>query len=314
MPSQTRSFTASASIVTGWTDVANVYSSNDARAVAGLTTAVMAAYTAEFTIPAGATIDGIVASVEGHGNQAVGARRQLTVALTKDSGANQAGDAATVIELPQTTDSTQTRGGATDLWGATWTVSEINASGFGVRLQPSGQSNSSYERRVDHVEVTVHYTAAPAELAADPGSYAVTGSAAALEAQRELDADPGSYAVAGSPVEMATEGGSAASLWVGRKDATGGADTWGATLSSATRSAAVLVEVLAGELPGEFALDADPGSYAVSGAAAGLEAGRGLSADPGSYAVTGADAALEAGQVLDAQPGAYAVSGSRRRA
>jgi hypothetical protein len=108
---------------------------------------------------------------------------------------------------------------------------------------------------------------------------------------------------------------------VGRKDATGGADTWAVSTATATRTAAVLVEVLAGELTGEFSLNADPGAYAVTGTRGGGEAShrrRGylapsaltLDADPGAYAVTGAAAELYTPVfALRVGPGVYTLTG-----
>ena len=56
-------------------------------------------------------------------------------------------------------------------------------------------------------------------------------------------------------------------------------------------------------------LDAEPGSYAVSGLNALLVSGQTLDAEPGSYAITGNDAELLATRTLDASPGSYAVTG-----
>lgn len=58
---------------------------------------------------------------------------------------------------------------------------------------------------------------------------------------------------------------------------------------------------------GAFELNAEPGSYAVTGAAANM--GIGVIASPGSYALTGAAATLEHGYPMNAEPGSYAVTG-----
>lgn len=59
-----------------------------------------------------------------------------------------------------------------------------------------------------------------------------------------------------------------------------------------------------------YAIDAAPGSYALTGVAAGPVAGRMLNAAPGSYALTGFLAALARGYQINAQPGSYAITGS----
>jgi hypothetical protein len=125
-------------------------------------------------------------------------------------------------------------------------------------------------------------------LAADGGSYAVTGTAASLEMGREVAADAGSYAVTGQ----------AASLEHNYEiTATGGS-------YSVTGSSADVVR--------EFIVLG--GSYAITGSTAALEHGREVVAGSGSYAVTGSDATLtlaaSSTYTLAADGGAYAVTGS----
>jgi hypothetical protein len=67
------------------------------------------------------------------------------------------------------------------------------------------------------------------------------------------------------------------------------------------------VPVLAG---GNKSLDADAGSYAVTGTTASLEHGRVVGADAGSYAVTGSTASLEYDRQVEAGAGSYAVTGT----
>lgn len=59
-----------------------------------------------------------------------------------------------------------------------------------------------------------------------------------------------------------------------------------------------------------YTLTAAPGSYAQTGTAAGLYAGRTLTAAGGSYTTTGTAAALTAQRKLTATPGAYALTGT----
>jgi hypothetical protein len=56
-------------------------------------------------------------------------------------------------------------------------------------------------------------------------------------------------------------------------------------------------------------LTADPGSYAITGAATTLPVNRPLTASPGAYNLTGVDTSLPIGRVLTANPGAYIVTG-----
>lgn len=61
---------------------------------------------------------------------------------------------------------------------------------------------------------------------------------------------------------------------------------------------------------GAFTLTAEGGSYAITGMAASLEAGRLVSAESGSYAITGTAAGLSKGAILSAESGTYAISGT----
>jgi hypothetical protein len=61
-----------------------------------------------------------------------------------------------------TSDATVTYGSSTDTWGTTWTLSDVNASNFGVRLKVNNPSTSaSNTASVDYVSVTVYYAAIP---------------------------------------------------------------------------------------------------------------------------------------------------------
>jgi hypothetical protein len=67
-------------------------------------------------------------------------------------------------------DAYETYGSSSDLWGETWTDSDINDSGFGMAIAASG----TCEARIDHIEITVHYTEAPADDAVPRGPLVST--------------------------------------------------------------------------------------------------------------------------------------------
>jgi hypothetical protein len=113
-----------------------------------------------FTIPAGATINGIKVELkvarEHLGN--------LTVQLLKAGplGPTPVGNVKTFAAPTPTgnicnNSSFITQGGCTDLWGTTWTPSEINAANFGVRVN---SSTSTGARVLDAVKITICYTPA----------------------------------------------------------------------------------------------------------------------------------------------------------
>lgn len=122
-----------------------------------------------FSIPVGATIDGIVAEIEHSANSSAsgGAGNRImdqTVRLVK--GGSQAGSdyakTGTINRWPVTaSEAYATYGGATDLWGTTWTVSDINASNFGIEMTCVGNNQDGSEiGYVDHIRITIYYTVA----------------------------------------------------------------------------------------------------------------------------------------------------------
>jgi hypothetical protein len=145
-----------------WSNPTNVGASDDARATCGVAasgvsgTLTVTAF--GFAIPGGSTIDGITVAIE---------RRSTTnnviddnsIRLTKASAA--VGDnKATATKWPLNTDSTATYGGVADLWGTTWSVAEVNDSGFGVAiLADNTDAGSTRSAQVDHVTITITYTA-----------------------------------------------------------------------------------------------------------------------------------------------------------
>jgi len=111
-----------------------------------------------FNIPAGATINGIKVELK-VARQHSG---NLTVQLLKAGlqGPTPVGNAKT-FPAPTPTgnicnnSSFETQGGCEDLWGTTWTPSDINAANFGVRVD---SSTSTGARVLDAVKITICYT------------------------------------------------------------------------------------------------------------------------------------------------------------
>lgn len=144
-----------------WSNVSNALSSNDSYATATLLitdsqTEYLAFSQFGFSIPAGSTINGIQVDIEA--KQASGAEfGQIGgVAVTKDGVVSSATSFdGTVLG---TSDAYESFGGATELWGETYTVAQVNASSFGVLF--AGLNNGvAAVLSLDHVRMTVYYTA-----------------------------------------------------------------------------------------------------------------------------------------------------------
>lgn len=110
-----------------------------------------------FTVPSRATIDGITVEWEQESDTAATVS-DSEVRIVKGGAISNAQNKALPGDWP-TADAYRSYGGAADLWGETWTVSNINSSGFGAAI--SATSSALAEARIDHVRITVDYTMKP---------------------------------------------------------------------------------------------------------------------------------------------------------
>ncbi|CAI8743077.1 conserved protein of unknown function [Methylococcus capsulatus] len=105
-----------------------------------------------FSIPTGATIDGIV--VEWERKASSSTVKDKAVRIVK-GGVVGATDKSAAGDWP-TTDTFASYGSSSDLWGETWTAADINAANFGAAI--ATQSTFVRTASVDAVRITVYYT------------------------------------------------------------------------------------------------------------------------------------------------------------
>ncbi len=124
-----------------------------------------------FTIPAGSAINGIVVTKEikvddfNTNGPKVGALISWDGStFCDDQGVCQPSTPGGNLQAfsANNTDETKTWGGATNTWGHSWTVSEINATTFTVMACNTDTNNSSATRdfSLDYLTVTIHYSPA----------------------------------------------------------------------------------------------------------------------------------------------------------
>jgi len=142
-----------------WTSETNVFASDDARASdPGTTSHILRAYTFGFAIPAGATINGFLASIEGFGVEPNPERREIEVALGT-SGYTPTGSWKLDTLSFDPSEIYQDLGSSSDLWGGTWSATDVNSAEFSVLVRQAADGTIGVNR-VDHIRVTITYTPA----------------------------------------------------------------------------------------------------------------------------------------------------------
>lgn len=114
-----------------------------------------------FNVPSNATINGIVVEVKKFRYQAAPPDqtcKDYSVKMVKGgttSGTDKASASAWGTSLAYAT-----YGSSSDLWGLSWSPSDINSTGFGVSFSASipNASPSTTYAYVDHIRITVYYT------------------------------------------------------------------------------------------------------------------------------------------------------------
>jgi MSHA biogenesis protein MshQ len=154
-----------------WANPGNAVSSNNAYATSntdGSATEPLRCTNYGFSLPLNAVIAGVEVFVERRSNRTQnGGSRDDTLFLVKGGAPVGSNRATTTIYT--TSDFVEGHGGASDLWGTTWTAAEINAANFGTQfsaIKPNG-AGQQHVISVDHISVTVHYFVPVAA----PGSF-----------------------------------------------------------------------------------------------------------------------------------------------
>jgi hypothetical protein len=204
------------------------------------------------------------------------------------------GDASPFASVNGTERTDQTTGTTSTSDIAGWVNSYPTVGTSSVNVGATGSLTAT-----DTVFLAIELRAAPSAytIAADAGSYALTGTAATLKYGRLVAASAGSYALTGTAATLkygrlvAADAGSYAvtgtdaSLEYGRLLAAG------AGAYTLTGQSATLTKAGVG-----YTLAASAGSYALSGQAATFLRSYILAAEPGAYTLTGTAATLRYGE------------------
>ena len=111
-----------------------------------------------FSIPTDATINGIQLTIRRESSTS-SSIKDSTVSLMK--GGMITGDNKAGASVWSNSVALANYGSASDLWGTTWTPSDINASNFGAALSVTSNSGTNHTGSVDYIQITVTYTLPP---------------------------------------------------------------------------------------------------------------------------------------------------------
>jgi hypothetical protein len=123
-----------------------------------------------FSIPAGATIDGIVVEVDRFADVA-SMVFDSEVKIVKGGAVGSTNEASGGFWPASDTDTYQTYGNSSYKWGETWTAADINNANFGVVISASSGGTKT-NLFVDDIRITVYYTPAGNTAPDDPVSLA----------------------------------------------------------------------------------------------------------------------------------------------
>jgi hypothetical protein len=140
-----------------WSNPTNIYTSNNVYATTsgGTATNYLKATNFGFSVPSDAVIEGIVVSVE-RKSSATNRISDTEIKLLK-AGTIVGNDKASSSFWP-TSDAVASYGSSSDLWGETWTYSDINDTNFGVVLAADATQTVGTTYSVDYISITVYYS------------------------------------------------------------------------------------------------------------------------------------------------------------
>lgn len=148
-----------------WASVGSVTASDNSYASATLAPLEISHYIKAtnfgFSIPGGATINGILVEWEVLGTTGINTKDN-TARIVK-AGVIGSTDRANATSWTSS-DTFLPHGSSSDLWGTTWTPADINDSNFGAALSAIGDASNPSIAQVDSVRITVTYTVASASI------------------------------------------------------------------------------------------------------------------------------------------------------
>ncbi len=110
-------------------------------------------------VPAGSTITGILVEISVINSPTTGGVCDNVVQLSKVAATPIGDNKASATLYPTAAYGTRSYGGDGQLWGTTWSVAEVTATGFGVVYQPLSKDPNE-NMGLDFIRITVFYVVA----------------------------------------------------------------------------------------------------------------------------------------------------------
>jgi len=151
-----------------WSSPENAASSNNVRASAGILLGVWSSANSNylvatgfgFSIPSYASVCGIQLMVEKNASGLGVGSSVIDNAVYLVKGGAVTGSNLASGSNWASSDATSTYGGASSLWGTTWTAAEVNAGNFGVAVSArlrTGIVSLTQHAQIDHISIIVHF-------------------------------------------------------------------------------------------------------------------------------------------------------------
>lgn len=113
-----------------------------------------------FSVPIGATINGILVEVQKK-KAGTALITDNMVNIVKSNGSFGTTNKADTITAWPTSEAYASYGSSSDLWGETWTSADINNANFGVGISANFTISMSTNASIDYIRTTVYYTPQP---------------------------------------------------------------------------------------------------------------------------------------------------------
>lgn len=149
-----------------WSTPSGAFSSNDSYALESVQGEKQDYYDFTFSVPSGATIDGVEVQVEAK-DLNCNVSCIIGVELSWDGGVTYTTAGYDTGELTSS-DVVYTLGGSTDIWGRTWSDTNFSDANFRLRINADVLNGETPTIRLDHIQVKVYYTEAAATVASPP--------------------------------------------------------------------------------------------------------------------------------------------------